>query len=555
MRWDRPAAGREPAAAALLGWLADPKAPRLCLVTGGSGCGKSALLAWLVHHGTQKDAPAERTVHAVVPFAGESMLGTLWSLADQLGVVAGSVVELVGAIENDTRRTVVVLSDLHSGNVAELVPALLQLPQVRLIVETRTASPAHRLLSGLHCAEMDLDLDHWRDQERYELWRASVSDTLATAAVHRGGTMNLSDPVSVCQADPWEVTAAYERDDDEHGGLRRAWLMVGQSLCHERSAPERALLLLTALGDSADPRLTPVLAEFASGSSWYLEWSRVRGDVAPPWPGPVVTLATGVGPLAGCLVVADHRYLRIVRTTDGTPQGRSVLRAGLPRSVAVLDDGTLLVLDEAGRLFFESNWATRPPKTGLESLIYDGPSEMDLFLASLENHSGTALCTLGGPTTGSVIIGDSTGTVRTFGDVVRAEVLHDGAVTAVAGLHLPLDDEETVPLIYSGGTDGMVRAWALGHSPMAGPLVQRPCPVVSLDVAVTATGPSLVVAWRDGVVEWITGETGARQTLRPGRPVRAVAVTEDSRVFVGTDEALTCVMSRRSAPPHQGRMT
>jgi hypothetical protein len=44
-KWGRPAAGREPAAAALLAWLADPEAPRLCLVTGGAGCGKSALLA------------------------------------------------------------------------------------------------------------------------------------------------------------------------------------------------------------------------------------------------------------------------------------------------------------------------------------------------------------------------------------------------------------------------------------------------------------------------------------------------------------------------------
>ncbi|MEV5441261.1 hypothetical protein AB0N23_01685 [Streptomyces sp. NPDC052644] len=216
--------------------------------------------------------------------------------------------------------------------------------------------------------------------------------------------------------------------------------------------------------------------------------------------------------------------------------------------MAVLDDGTVLVLDEVGRLFFETCWAAQPPKTGLESLIDDGPSEMDLLQASLENHRGTSLCALGGATTGSVVIGDSTGRVQAFGDVVEGEVLHDGAVTAVAGLHLPLDDGGTVPVVYSGGVDGMVRAWALGHSPMAGPVAQRPCPVVALDVAVTATGPMLVIAWLDGMVECITWGTGARQTLRPGRHVRAVAATQDGHVLIGMDEALTCVMGRLSVP-------
>ncbi|MCZ0987667.1 hypothetical protein O1M54_21845 [Streptomyces diastatochromogenes] len=54
LQWSRPAAGREPAAAALLAWLADADAPRLCVVTGSAGSGKSALLAWLIAHGTRE---------------------------------------------------------------------------------------------------------------------------------------------------------------------------------------------------------------------------------------------------------------------------------------------------------------------------------------------------------------------------------------------------------------------------------------------------------------------------------------------------------------------
>lgn len=137
-RWERPAAGREPAAAALLGWLADPVAPRLCLVSGSEGCGKSSLLAWLVHHGTRPGTPTERTVHAVVPFAGRSLWGTVWSISEQLGIVTRSSEELVATLKADGRRTVMALPDLHDDAVVGLVGDLLELPHIRLIVEART---------------------------------------------------------------------------------------------------------------------------------------------------------------------------------------------------------------------------------------------------------------------------------------------------------------------------------------------------------------------------------------------------------------------------------
>lgn len=175
MRWDPPAAGREPAAAALLGWLADPHAPRLCLVSGSEGCGKSALLAWLVRHGSQSGTPVERAIHAVVPFAGESLWGTVWSIADQIGVVARAPGELVAALIRDPRRTVIVLTDVHDADVAGLVLELTALSHVRVIVESRSSSPAHHRLSGNGCAELDLDLEQWRDQLRFEQWQAALS--------------------------------------------------------------------------------------------------------------------------------------------------------------------------------------------------------------------------------------------------------------------------------------------------------------------------------------------------------------------------------------------
>jgi hypothetical protein len=101
--WERPAAGREPAAAALLGWLADPSAPRLCVVSGSEGCGKSTLLAWLVMHGSREGTVAERAVHAVAPYAGDSVRGLVWALADQLDVVARAPGELRDLLVRERR--------------------------------------------------------------------------------------------------------------------------------------------------------------------------------------------------------------------------------------------------------------------------------------------------------------------------------------------------------------------------------------------------------------------------------------------------------------------
>ncbi|MFJ6635110.1 hypothetical protein ACIQMR_27470 [Streptomyces sp. NPDC091376] len=144
-------------------------------MSGSESSGKSGLLAWLVHHGSRRGTPAERAVHAVTPGAGRSLRGTVWSLAEQLGVVARDPGELVAVLGRDQRRTVIVLPDLHEGEGAQLVLALARLEHLRLIVESRSGSPAHQRLAGSGCAELDLDLEQWRDQRRFEQWQASPS--------------------------------------------------------------------------------------------------------------------------------------------------------------------------------------------------------------------------------------------------------------------------------------------------------------------------------------------------------------------------------------------
>ncbi|MGW8359035.1 hypothetical protein ACWGK1_00440 [Streptomyces wedmorensis] len=472
------------------------------------------------------------------------MWGTVWSLADQLGVAARSGVELVEALARDPRRTVIVLPDLHEEKVAELVLDLVRLTDVRLIVESQTGSGAYRRLSGSGCAELDLDLEQWRDQERFAQWRASSPEGVGVSVPSGPGVeVVLSDPVAVCEADPLLVTAAYEKDEaGEHGGLRAAWLRAGQALCREQSSAARALILLGVLGDRTDPRYAPALKELAGDAAWGLEWSRVRGDVAPPWPGRVTALTRGRGPLAGCLLVAGaDSTVRMLQGADAAVRGRVSLSWERPVVLAVLADGTVLGLDEHGHLRLESALAMRPERQGIAGLLDDSPTGSQRLADMLRGQKGTSLAYADGVGLGTVLLGDGAGSVRAFGSVTDCVSLHEGVVTSLAALSLPVGDEgTTVPLVYSGGQDGTVRAWSPGSKPMAGPLMRRSCPVVSMDATWTAGGPTVVVGWADGLVEWINWETGVQQTLRPGQLVRAVALEADGRVFVGMDEALTC---------------
>ncbi|XQE90470.1 hypothetical protein ACN24M_39705 [Streptomyces microflavus] len=400
MRWDRPAGGREPAAAALLGWLSDAQAPRLCLVSGSEGCGKSALLAWLVHHGSRPGGLAERRVHAVVPPSpDESVLATVWSVADQLGVVARAPWELVPVLAADGRCTVIVLPDVRGEAVAELVLALADVPGVRLVVESRSGSPAHRLLSGSGCAELDLDLEQWRDERRFAQWQASQPSPREGAGVSRPGpAVDLCDPVAVCRADVSVVTAAYERARrGEYGGLGEAWLRAGQSLCRDQELASRALTLLAALGDGADPRLASALSEAAAASAWCWEWSRVSGDLVPPWPGPVSALAVGEGPLAGTvLVTGPSGSVRVVRVGDGGARGRIAVGGFAPQSVSVMADGTVLVVDEAGRVHADGSWVARPTGSGIARLLDEGPTGREVLLTALRDRLGTAIACAAG---------------------------------------------------------------------------------------------------------------------------------------------------------------
>ncbi|PKW05561.1 hypothetical protein SAMN05428944_7413 [Streptomyces sp. 1222.5] len=555
-RWSRPASGREPAAAALLSWLRDPGAPGLAVVTGAEGSGKSRLLAWLIGHGTRPGTAGERRIHGFVPLPGQTATTAAWMLGDQLSIAARSPGDLVAALAADRRRTVIALPELHSAEqpdaLVELVLRLAALDHVRVLVEVRSGTRWEQALSAGPCARMDLDEPQWTDEARRRSWDAAHPVEPAGHAEQDPGQedpFDLDDPVSVCAADPWSVTTAYERSQDSHGGLRAAWLRAGASLTREQPAAERALVLRAALGDAGDPRLAAALDSAARDASWTLVRHRVRGDVTPPWPGPVRALAAGTGPLAGQLVVADHQgTVRVLDAESARATGRLPHPAPGVRATAEHGDGTVTVLDEHGLLHTQCAAESTKPK-GLAALLDDGPSAQERLRAALQEYTQrqqetvTALTGAGD----RVVLGDAAGTVHvvTVGAEPRTATLHRGRVTAVAGTALPVSAAgDTVLLLYTGGADGTVRAWAPHTDAMPEPVAARNCAVDAVAVATADAGLVLAIAWADGLVEHRALDDDRLRTFHPGSRAHALAFTAEGDLVVGTDEALLRLRGR-----------
>ncbi|MGW2702270.1 hypothetical protein [Streptomyces sp. NPDC001340] len=393
-RWLRPASGREPAAAALLSWLGDPRAPGLAVITGAEDSGKSRLLAWLIGHGTRPGTVSERRIHGFVPLPGQTATTAAWMLGEQLSIAARSPGDLLAALAADRRRTVIALPELHSaeqpGSLVELALDMASLEHVRVLVEVRSGTEWEQALTAGHCARMDLDEPRWTDEALRASWDAA--HPVGPAGVtgqdpEPEEPFDLDDPASVCAADPWSVTTAYERSAESHGGLRAAWLRAGASLTREQPAAERALVLLTALGDAGDPRLPAALDSAAQDASWAVVWHRVRGDVTPPWPGPVRSLAAGTGPLAGQLVVADHQgTVRVLDAESARSAGRLPHSAPGVRAIAEHGDGTVSVLDEHGLLHAQRAAESAKPK-GLAALLDDGLSVQEQLRKAVQEYT------------------------------------------------------------------------------------------------------------------------------------------------------------------------
>ncbi|WP_338694257.1 hypothetical protein V2W30_06065 [Streptomyces sp. Q6] len=253
----------------------------------------------------------------------------------------------------------------------------------------------------------------------------------------------------------------------------------------------------------------------------------------------------GSGPSADRLLAADHQgTVRLISGADATPLGRLPEAIPLIASLTTHEDGTVTVLDGHGRLHRRQGAAAAAP-TGLLALLDDGPHPVERLLDEVQAHvrgiAPTALASAGR----TIVVADAAGTVHAFDATAggpRTASLHRGPVTAVAALDLAIsDDGATVPLLYSGGADGTVRAWAPRTDPLPEPALARPCAVTALAVSATEAGPVLACAWADGLVEHHMPDMDVARDFRPGGRVHSLAFTADGHLVVGTDEALVCL--------------
>jgi hypothetical protein len=466
-----PGAGREPAASGLIGWLTDPEAPHLCMVTGPSGTGKSHLLAWLVRYGGTGDGvAAERRVHAVAPLAGVSLRGAAWLLADDLRVAARSPDEFVESVAADARRTVLVLAELHGADepaavVDELVLPLLALPHVRIVVEARTDTVGADMLGVAvpNAAVMDLQEERWTDPQRFRRWcdkTGTSSDAYPSPGRSLGwepepvpvpGLLSLAPETLVSAEAPHRITAHLERMErsGEHlGELTRAWLRSGQSLCREQSAAERAVTLLAAMGTRGEDDVRATLRRLAGAGPWRVRCSRTRDEEVQGWPGPVASLSAGGAKHEGALLLAGAFagvHVLDARTWDARGRLAAEKRHGTPRTVFCFPEGTVVLLDEWGLLHLVGEVAEPAAGQRLLALVDPDTDPWKVFREAVlgfpdDLPSGVAL-TAATEIPHGVAFGDEQGNVHILRREEQrmsrvTEQLHDGAVTTVSGIAL-----------------------------------------------------------------------------------------------------------------------
>ncbi|MEV4612396.1 WD40 repeat domain-containing protein [Kitasatospora sp. NPDC049258] len=557
-------AGRRPAGLALLGWLGDGRAPRLCQVTGSPGAGKSHLLSWLAEGGAG--------VRAVLPAAGATVESAAWLLGRRLDLLVRTPEELFAALAEDDRPTVICVPELGRAVdpaelVAELLDPLLRLARIRLVVE----GGAGAFTAVTEPAVLDLDLPQWTDPARFAAWCAAtgadptrypspgaalghpaepaprslaelagqlpagpdgaldpaaagpalLTELWRAAAREDGVDRLLGDARLLTLADPVAVSAAL---GGRPGTLPEQWRAAAPALIEEPDPGVRAAVLRTRLigldGPAAD-RLAGVPAP------WRCAWA-MWPDSAFGWPGPVASLAPGAGSYAGQLLLADPGGT--VRTVDAA-SGRPLARVPTPgprplRGLTVTPGGSVVLLDSWG-----------------ESAVLPSSAEADsrpgAALADLVAAAGTppsAVAAVPGLAGALPALGDEAGALhwRAAGGELCTDRPHRGPVTALAAAL-----QDGGPVLVSGGFDGSVQLWRPGTGAPAELLERRERVVSAVAVACAADGLTVAAAWADGLVR--LRRPGAEPIeLRLGSPVWALALA-GGLLVLGTSDGIAAV--------------
>jgi hypothetical protein len=216
-------AGRTPAAEALLRWRGDRYGPRVFVVAGSSGSGKTHLLSWFTRStardwsGSSRD-PAR--AEATASLRAMDLEDCVRHLATQLG----EETEDAGVFAATARPALITLAELHENPdpglvVSELIRPLAANPHIRLVVEARDADAL-----GLEVAPYVLDLDDPRctDPDLFARWYAEELALLPGVPPFTADQVHPSPGVAVIAArargaDPGPACSIAER-------VSRAWL-------------------------------------------------------------------------------------------------------------------------------------------------------------------------------------------------------------------------------------------------------------------------------------------------------------------------------------------
>ncbi|CAL9404178.1 hypothetical protein SUDANB6_01520 [Streptomyces sp. enrichment culture] len=560
--------GRRAFGQRLLDWVADGTgtSPRLCLVRGAEGSGKSHLLAWFL---TGAEGHPRTTVHAAVPAEGLTAETFAWELGRQLGYGPLPPAPLLDRIALDQRPLLLFVPDLHRAGagpadlppadpaalVADLLEPLLSLPHVRTAVEVGESGllPADGALtidlpSGTAVGKSSGDAGFaelvaavprtsdgrpdWSrapDGVRRHVLGAALRADAPEVAV-RG---LLADPGFLVHGAATAITAALA---DERipapGGLRRVWRRAAPQLTdHHPDGTERAALLHTA-AVGTDSVLAEYLRPLAQRHWWSAVWA--RPDLA-------VTALAAVDGEERLLLAADTTgRLRTYRPDTGAPAAAIGSAPHLrPDAIAPRDARSLLLCDRTGVLL-----PLAPEDDAAAAVL--GHIARHHGSAALAEEEAQVTAVGSDPGNSYAVVGDRGGTLHVWSlntgqDTPRSRRVHEHPVTAAACLRVAADGPV---LVFSAAPDGSVRLWETSADPMPAPVQRRRSQVTALAAADTSAGPVLAVAWSDARIHLWHVWSGRMRVLPLLHACRALALTPEGLLVVGDPQGLYAVRLR-----------